>query len=88
MTGPGFCANLSLGGARTFAFDSDGDGVADVCSLPYTRREAVARQNAADALAQLYPLQYRRLIQTACGELGDTDYGDQPHHLQQDTCHQ
>ena len=88
VTGPGYCANLSLGGARTFAFDSDGDGVADVCSLPYTRREAVARQNAADALAQARSLQYRLLLQDACRALGDAYYGDQPHHLQQDTCHQ
>ena len=48
IDGPDFCTNLSLGGPRTYAFDSDRDGVADVCSLPYTRREAVARQNALE----------------------------------------
>ena len=36
ITGPNFCANNSLGGATTYAFDSDGDGVADICSLPFT----------------------------------------------------
>ena len=51
IDGPDFCTNYSLGGAHLIAHDSDGDGVADVCSLPYTRREAIARQNAVEALA-------------------------------------
>ena len=46
ITGPDFCADRSLGGAHQIAHDGDGDGVADVCSLPFTRREAIARQNA------------------------------------------
>ena len=37
ITGPNYCTNASLGGPRTYAFDSDDDGVADVCSLPYTK---------------------------------------------------
>ena len=48
ITGPDFCANHSLGGARTYAFDSDGDGVADTCSLHTTKREAIARQRALE----------------------------------------
>ena len=48
---PDFCLNFSLGGPTTFAFDSDGDGVADVCALPRTRRAAVARQRALEHLA-------------------------------------
>ncbi len=48
VNNPQFCANHSLGGARLYAFDSDGDGVADVCSLATTRREAVARQRALE----------------------------------------
>ena len=44
ITGSDFCTNHSLGGARTYAHDSDGDGVADQCSLSTTRREAIARQ--------------------------------------------
>ena len=51
IDGPDFCLNFSLGGPTTFAFDSDGDGVADVCALPRTRREAVARQRALEHLA-------------------------------------
>ena len=46
ITGPDFCTNFSLGGARSYANDADGDGVADQCSLATTRREAVARQTA------------------------------------------
>ncbi|MCY4194186.1 MAG: hypothetical protein OXF04_07820 [bacterium] len=46
VTGPDFCTNFSLGGARSYANDSDGDGVADQCSLATTRREAIARQRA------------------------------------------
>ncbi|WP_419918913.1 hypothetical protein [Candidatus Poriferisocius sp.] len=53
IPGPEFCAEFSLGGARLFAGDSDGDGVADVCALPYTRREAIARHNAVVTLANL-----------------------------------
>ena len=66
ITGPDFCANLSLGGARLFSHDDDGDGVADVCSLPYTRREAIARQNAVEALAVQYASEYVRLVNAAC----------------------
>ena len=51
IDGPNFCLNFSLGGPTTYAFDSDGDGVADVCALPRTRREAVARQKAFEHLA-------------------------------------
>ena len=51
IDGPDFCLNHSLGGPPTYAFDSDGDGVADVCALPRTRREAIARQRALEHLA-------------------------------------
>ena len=55
VSGPDFCLNFSLGGPTTYAFDSDGDGVADVCALPRTRREAVARQRALEHLADASP---------------------------------
>ena len=55
IDGPNFCLNFSLGGPTTFAFDSDRDGVADVCALPRTRRAAVARQKALEHLAQASP---------------------------------
>ncbi len=74
VTGPNFCARFSLGGTRLFALDSNGDGVADVCSLPYTRREAIARQNAVVTLANRYPDQYRALVNAACAEVE----GDEP----------
>ena len=77
VTGPDFCANMSLGGARLFAHDSDGDGVADVCSLPYTRREAIARQNAVEALAVQHASQYAALVKAACAVTeGDADCGE------------
>ncbi|MDE0116692.1 MAG: fibronectin type III domain-containing protein [bacterium] len=76
VTGPDFCANMSLGGARLFAHDDDGDGVADVCSLPYTRREAIARQNAVDALVIQYHSEYAALVSAACAITeGDADCG-------------
>ena len=52
INSPDFCLNHSLGGAITFAFDSDGDGVADICALPRTRRAAVARQRALDHMSE------------------------------------
>ena len=84
ITGPDYCTNLSLGGPRTYAFDSDGDGVADVCSLPYTRREAVARQNALEKLDQ-HP-QYAAALANACAALGTTDFGDGEAALATDEC--
>ena len=86
ITGPGFCANRSLGGPITYPHDSDGDGVADVCSLPYTRREAIARQQAANTLAATFPVQYRTLLQNNCQALVNTDYGDDPADLANDIC--
>ncbi|MCY4134165.1 MAG: hypothetical protein OXG30_04530 [bacterium] len=55
VKGPHHCLNLSLGGPLTYPFDSDGDGVADTCSLDTTRRATVARQNALEQLAVLNP---------------------------------
>ena len=86
ITGPGFCANQSLGGPTTYPHDSNGDGVADVCSLPYTRREAIARQHAANTLAATFPVQFRTLLQNSCQALANTDYGDNPADLVNDIC--
>ena len=86
IAGPDFCTNLSLGGARTFAFDSDGDGVADVCSLPYTRREAIARQNALEAFAAPQAV-YDSAVALACRELGSTTFkGDSAADMARDAC--
>ena len=51
INGRDFCVNFSLGGPITYAYDSDLDGVADICALPRTRRAAVARQRALEHLA-------------------------------------
>ena len=76
IDGPDFCTNLSLGGAHLIAHDSNGDGIADVCSLPYTRREAIARQKAVEALAFEHPDAYRALVNAACAATpGDADCG-------------
>ncbi|WP_419930177.1 hypothetical protein [Candidatus Poriferisocius sp.] len=80
-----FCTNLSLGGQPLYAFDSDGDGVADICSLGYTRREAVARQNALQA-GFLNHDQFAAALARACAELGTTDFGDSAGHLAADRC--
>lgn len=85
VTGPSFCANNSLGGATTYAFDSDGDGVADICSLPFTRREAVARQNALVAAFGAHA-QYNQALAAACAALGSTDFGDSAGALATDHC--
>lgn len=51
ITGPSYCLNLSFGGPVTHPFDTNNDGVADICSLPTTRRATVARQKAFERLA-------------------------------------
>ena len=86
ITGPSFCANRSLGGPTTYPHDGDGDGVADVCALPYTRREAIARQLAGDVLAATYPSDFRRELASACRGLTGADYGDDAEDLARDTC--
>ncbi len=86
ITGPGYCANRSLGGPTTYPLDSDGDGVADVCSLPYSRREAIARQKAGDALAAMHLDEFKTALTEECRRLGGTDYGDAPADLAADVC--
>ena len=85
VDGPDFCTNRSLGGARTYAFDSDKDGVADICSLPYTRREAVARQNALSQLAALDEARFTAQVLAACDRL-TSEYGDSAASLASDAC--
>ena len=86
VDGPHFCANLSLGGPTTYAFDSDGDGVADVCSLPYTRREAIARQKALEMAFSAHA-QYGEALKAACAALGTTAFqGDTATALARDEC--
>ncbi len=86
ITGPSWCANRSLGGPTTYPLDSDGDGVADVCSLPYTRREAIARQKAGDTLAATYRDEYRAALAEECRRLGRGSYGDSVADLNNDIC--
>jgi hypothetical protein len=86
ITGPSFCANRSLGGPTTYPHDSDGDGVADVCALPYTRREAIARQLAGDVLAATNPAAFARELASACRGLTGADYGDDAEDLASDAC--
>ena len=88
IPGPDFCTNRSLGGPQTAAFDSDGDGVADVCSLMSTRREAVAVQNAQETLANLNPVEFRNAVNAVCGAPGfkQANYGDDPADLEADAC--
>ena len=85
ITGPSFCANFSLGGARTYPRDEDGDGVADICSLAFTRREAVARQNALETFTGHD--QYAAALAAACTALGSTSFeGDEADKLASDAC--
>lgn len=80
-----FCTGYSLGGPIAYAYDSDGDGVADVCALPYTRREAVARINALEAAFANHP-QLKPALAAACAALGTLDFGDPPEALATDAC--
>ena len=75
VIGPDFCVNRSLGGATTYPFDSDGDGIADTCALPRTRRAAIARQQALEALAGLPPNVFDTLFAQQCQQVQET-YGE------------
>ena len=88
VSGPDFCTAQSLGGPQTYPFDSDGDGVADTCSLNTTRRATVARQNALETLANLNPTEFRGAVLGVCGAAGfkQADYGDDPADLDADVC--
>ncbi len=86
ITGPSYCANQSLGGPTTYPLDSDGDGVADTCSLPYSRREAIARQKAGDTLAATHPQQFDRELAEECRRLANANHGDNPADLANDAC--
>ena len=55
ITGPDFCLNNSLGGPRTYPFDQDRDGVADICSLPTTRRRLPPAKTPWSCLALDFP---------------------------------
>lgn len=85
INSPQFCTNHSLGGPTTYPFDSDDDGIADVCALPYTRREAVARHNALRAAFNDHP-QFPAALAFACASLGSLNFGDTPTALAQDHC--
>ena len=72
ITGPDYCLNNSLGGPRTFPFDSDRDGVADTCSLPRSRRETAARQNAMERLGGELALYFGQLFADECTKVAET----------------
>jgi len=84
VTGPGFCLDLSLGGLVTYPFDSDGDGVADVCALPRTRRAAVARQLAMERLAVEFSVWFKSLLGEECAAVRES-FGN-PQAEAQDEC--
>ncbi len=86
ITGPNFCVNHSLGGPVTYPLDTDRDGIADICSLPYTRREALARQNALTQLANLDPARFSREVRNACRGIEGDDFGDSQIALDADAC--
>ena len=84
ISGPEFCTNFGLGGARLYAHDDDKDGVADVCSLPYTRREAVAQQMALE-MFEGHP-QFENAFKAACDALGSLTFGVEAADLARDAC--
>ena len=84
ITGRDFCTNNSLGDPQTFPFDQDRDGVADICSLPRTRRATVARQNAMELLALDFPARFGQLFAYECPSVAES-YGN-PEKEAQDEC--
>ena len=72
ITGPDYCIDQSLGGPRTYPFDSDRDGVADTCSLPRSRRETAARQNAMERLGGELALYFGQLFADECTKVAET----------------
>lgn len=75
IDGQGFCWYRSLGGQRTFAHDDDQDGVAEACSLPRSRREAIARQLAMEQLGRRQFGRFAELFSEECQNVAET-YGD------------
>ena len=88
IPGPDYCTGQSLGGPQTHPFDSDRDGVADICSLNTTRRATVARQNALETIASLNPREFTAAVLAACDARGfkAANYGDDPGDLANDVC--
>ena len=72
ISGPDYCLNASLGGPRTYPFDSDRNGVADTCSLPRSRRETAARQNAMERLGGELALYFGQLFADECTKVAET----------------
>ncbi|MCQ3812446.1 MAG: fibronectin type III domain-containing protein [Acidimicrobiia bacterium] len=72
ITGPEYCLNRSFGGPVTYPHDGDRDGVADVCSLPRTRRAAAARQNALERLGEEQDERLRELFAEECTKVPAT----------------
>ena len=72
VTGPEYCLNRSFGGPVTYPHDGDGDGIADVCSLPRTRRAAAARQNALERLGEEQSDRLQRLSAEECSNVPAT----------------
>ena len=71
-----FCLNRSLGGPVTYPLDTNGDNVADICSLPTTRRATIARQNALERLARERNALFESLFSSECARLIDTSFGE------------
>ena len=86
IDGPDFCANRSLGGPVTYAHDGNGDGVAEVCSLPGTRREAIARQRTLEHLAVAKPEIFAARLAEECRSVAET-FGE-PEEEAVDECQQ
>ncbi len=73
VAAPDFCSDLSSGGPLTHPYDSNGDGVADTCSLPTTRPVAVAHQKALEALADRHRDAYMELVTHNCEQSRSAD---------------
>ena len=87
ITGPDFCTDFSLGGPITYPHDSDGDGIADICSLRSTRREEAARQVALDKFETAAPDIYTFLLAEKCLNLLHQSFGE-PDKEPEDQCAQ
>ncbi len=101
IDGTAFCIEQSMGGPLTRPFDSDGDGVADVCALQETRRASIARQQALEQMAVLNPDEFNlalfgvpddrntKDVDESTGgtcRMASTDLGDTEEELAEDAC--
>ena len=86
VTGPDYCTNQPFGDSRTYPHDDNRDGIAETCSLPHTRREAVVRYIASVALASDSPWEHAGRLAQACATPSGSDTSSESNGPDEDIC--